>query len=308
MSNTDQNNDTTDNTEPLPAETEARARELGWVPEGEWKGAPPKNGFLDPAEFVRRGEKIMPIVRAEARKWEAEAAKLRSELEATRSEHRDTIKRIERMSNAALENQRTQIEARYAERKEAAVEVGDKAAYNQAVKDEKEAVGKLDERLADKDEAKVKAVEQAMQLPKEVADTIAAWNADNGWYGQDSEMTAVAQNHHAKLLKDKPGLKLRENLDAVSEYVKKRYPEKFEASDDDDEDRPRRGSSVESGNRLNGGGRTQTLFSKLPAEAKAQCDRFIKDEGFFLDKGETAEKHLGAARERYAKQYLGDDK
>lgn len=306
MSDEQNTNTPADTPEQDSPEVVTRARELGWVPETEWKGTPPKNGFLDPAEFVRRGEKIMPIVRAENRKLQERLDRLESERQTERQEHRDTVKRIERMSSVALENQRTQIESRYAERKEAAVEVGDKVAYNQAVKDEKEAVGKLDDRLAEKpDDKDTKG--KTPELPKEISDTINSWNADNSWYGTDGEMTAVAQNHHAKMLKEKPGLTLRQNLDAVTEYVKKRYPEKFGDGDEGDEDRPaRRGSAVEGGGRLNGGGVSRSLYSKLPAEAKGICDKFIKEDGLFLNRGETVEKNIAQARERYAAQYLGD--
>jgi hypothetical protein len=47
-------------------------------------------------------------------------------------------------------------------------------------------------------------------------------------------------------------------------------------------------------------------FARLPKEAQIQADKFIKEDGLFLEKGETVEKDLAKARERYAKQYLED--
>jgi hypothetical protein len=119
-------------------------------------------------------------------------------------------------------------------------------------------------------------------------------------------MQMVANAHHGKLLKDKPGLTLAENLEETRKYVAKRYPEKFKADDDDeqgDDDKPARGSRVEGGSRV-AGGSSGSAYSKLPADAKAQADKFIKEDGLFLEKGETADKDLSKARERYAKQYL----
>ncbi|HDA7234988.1 TPA: hypothetical protein O5T43_002567 [Staphylococcus aureus] len=52
------------------------------------------------------------------------------------------------------------------------------------------------------------------------------------------------------------------------------------------------------------GGSGGSKFSKLPADAKAQADKFIKEDGLFLEKGETVEKNLSQARERYAAAYL----
>jgi hypothetical protein len=55
------------------------------------------------------------------------------------------------------------------------------------------------------------------------------------------------------------------------------------------------------------GGGSGSKFSKLPADAKTQCDKFIKEDGLFLEKGETAEKDLAKARERYATAYLENE-
>lgn len=288
-------------------ETIALAREMGWKPEDEWKGDPPKGGFSSATEFVRRGEKILPIVNARARKAEAEAAELRNEIRAMRDEHRDTIKRIEKMSSVALEHQKQQIVAQYEARKEAAVEVGDKDAYRKASSDEREALKAIDDRMEETGDDKGKEKEPAKELPKAVKETIDEWITVNSWFNADEEMQAVANARHMKLLRDRPGLPLKENLEEVAAYVKKRFPDKFGDDEEEEETPRRRGSPVEGGSRLNGAGGGGTRFSKMPADARAMCDKFIKEDGLFLQKGETAEKDLSKARERYAKQYFGDD-
>lgn len=286
-----------------------QAKEMGWVEPKDWKGAEPKNGFVTPQEYIRRGEKIMPIVRAENKKLKDEVASLRAERETDRTEHRQTIARIERMSTLALDQQRTQIEEKYQARKEAAVEVGDKVAYQAAVKDEKEATKALDERL--KEAEPEKKADGKPGLPKDITDTIDSWRADNKWFTDDptDEMTAAATAIHMRLQKEKKGLTLKENLEEVTARIRKRFPEQFGAEEEitDDDAKPPRGSRVEGGSRSGGGG-SASLWSKLPADAKTQADKFIKEDGLFLNKGETAEKNLSAARERYATQYLENDK
>jgi hypothetical protein len=120
-------------------------------------------------------------------------------------------------------------------------------------------------------------------------------------------MQAVANAHHGKLLKDKPGMTLEENLEETRKYVAKRYPEKFgkqeDVDDEGEDDKPARGSRVEGGSRVPGGG-SRSKYSQLPADAKTQCDKFIKEDGLFLEKGEDPAKDLAKARERYATQYL----
>jgi len=280
-----------------------RAKDMGWVAPEDWKGAPPKSGFLDPREFVRRGEKIMPIVRAEAKKWQSEAEGLKRELQAARDEHRDTVKRIERMSMVALEQQRSQIEASYAAKIDMAAATGDTDGVRQARKEEKEALAALDKRLEEPEEDK-KAREKKAETT--VPADVQKWLEANPWYESDDELKAVATARHVKLLKEKPGLSLADNLEEVRKYVAKRYPEHFEAAQDEDDDEPKRGSRVEGGSRIAGGG-GRSLYSKLPAEAKAAADKFI-EQGLFLEKGETIEKDKAKARERYAAQYLENDK
>jgi hypothetical protein len=292
--------------EEVSPEVVKQARDMGWVPETEWKGAPPKNGFLDPAEYVRRGEKIMPIINARARKAEEKADRLERELQAQREEHRETVRRIERMTTVALEQQRAQIEAKYSDRIDQAAATGDTDAVRQARKEEKEALAALDKRLEEPEEEKKARETKAQKVPADVE----AWIEANPWYESDEELKAVATAIHVKLLKEKPGMSLADNLAEVRKRVAKRYPEQFEAAveaaEEDDEPK-RRGSPVEGGSRLQGGA-ARSGYSKLPAEAKAACDRFIKENGLFLQKGETADKDMTKARERYAAEYFGDQK
>jgi hypothetical protein len=297
-----------DTPEQDPPEAVQLAREMGWKPESEWTGNPPKGGFVSASEYLRRGEKILPIVNARARKAEEEVQKLRRELEEERNDRRETIKRLDRMSTVALENQRAQLEARYAALKEAAVEIGDKAAYRQAESDEKKALKDIDDRLKDEEDDPKREPEKKA-LPKQVQEVVDAWLEDNEWFNKEPELNAVANAIHIKLIREKPGLSLAENLAEVTKRVKKRFPEMFgEAEDEEEEEMPRRGSRVEGGTRINNGAGGRSLYAKLPAEAKAAADRFIKDDGLFLEKGETVEKNLSQARERYAKQYFGDEK
>lgn len=309
MTDTTQGDQVQQEAEADDPETVALATEMGWKDPSQWKGDPPKGGHLTATEFVRRGEKILPIVNARARKAEERAAKLEQELDNMRSEHRDTVKRIERMSTAAIEQTRLRTIAEYTAKKEAAVEVGDKEAYRQADKDEREAIKAMDDRLKENDKKDDDKPEKR-ELPREVKAIIDDWISDNQWFNTNKRMNSYANTIHMELQEDKPGLSLRENLAEVRKEVIRRFPEAFGAKDDEEEedDPPRRrGSPVEGGSRLGGAG-GGSKFSKLPAEAKAACDKFIKEDRLFLEPGETPEKNLNQARERYATQYLEDSK
>lgn len=289
-----------------------QARDMGWVPPDSWKGAPPKSGFLTPQEYIRRGEKIMPIVRAENKKLKDELAAERAQRESDRAEHNKTISRIERMSTLALDQQRQQIESKYADRIERAAEVGDKDAVRQARKEEKEALAAIDEKLKEPEPDKTKENGKGAGLPKQVQEIVDGWKADNPWYSDDDpsdEMTAYATAVHMKLQKEKKGLSLKENLEEVTARVRKRFPEHFgggeDAGDDDevDEKPALRGSRVEGGSRMNGGGGARSGWSKVPAEARTAAEN-AGHLAWFLKDGETMEKNASQARERWAAKYF----
>jgi hypothetical protein len=299
--------DTIDNEDDSP-EVIAEAKSLGWKSPDEWKGEPPKNGFVKAKEYVERGKHVLPIVRSQLEKSEREREALEVRLAKLESETTDKISRMDRMSKVALQRQRESIERQYEAAKEAAIEVGDKDAYRQADKASKEALKEFDEAAEDKVVTTKKDLDEpAKDLPADVKKTISAWTKDNTWYDDDEDLRVIATNYHGKLLKDKPHLTLERNLEEVSKYINDKYRKKVEAAEEEDEEedeRPRR-SRVESGSR-GGGSAGGSSFSKLPVDARKQADRFIKEEGLFLEKGETAETHLNKARERYAAQYLED--
>jgi hypothetical protein len=288
-----------------------RARDMGWVPPDEWRGDPPKGGFRTPEEFVQRGEEVLPIVKSQLRTAEDRAAKLEQDLAKERKESGEKFAKLEKMGKVALDRQRAQLVAEFEAKKEALIETGDVKGYRELNKEQTAALADFDKTAApdepeDKgDKGKTKDKDDDA-LPESMKQTIKAWVDERAWFTSDKEMHNSANAEHERLLKAKPGLSLAENLAAVDAYVRKRYPEKFaDAQDDadDDSDEPARVSRVEGGSRINGAG-GKSAWSKLPAEAKAQADKFIKDDKLFLEKGETVEKNLAQARERYAAQYL----
>lgn len=289
-----------------PADDIDKAKSIGWKDPAEWKGNPPKNGFVKASEYLKRAETVIPIMKAQSAKVEAELATAKKELEDFKTTTAKTIERMSSMTKVALDRQRTQLEDKYSDAIDAATEVGDKAAVRKLRADERKDLKEFDE-AAEESRPDPKELEKATEkvnaaLPKDVQATISEWIAINPWYEADEEMQALANARHGKLLKDKPGMTLADNLEETRKYVATKFPEKFGEVEDDDE-KPARGSRVEGGSRMAGGG-GGSKFSKLPADAKTQADKFIKEDGLFLEKGETADKDLAKARERYAAAYL----
>jgi hypothetical protein len=291
-----------------PDEVE-KAKGMGWKAPAEWKGPAPKGKFLKAKEYLERAETVIPIMRSENKRLKDDLAESRAELKTFKEETNKTVAKMAQMSKVALDRQRTQLEDKYSAAIDAATEVGDKDQVRKLRDAERKDLKEFDAKVEEATEVKADNTEKAKEtvnaaLPKEVQETIGGWIGENPWYSSDAEMQMVANNFHGKLLKDKPGLTLAENLDETRKYVAKRYPEKFGAQDDEGtDDPPPRGSRVEGGSRL-AGGSSGSKFSKLPADAKAQCDKFIKEDGLFLEKGESADKDMNKARERYAAEFL----
>ena len=307
----DATQDTTANTE---AQTEGeradpaierRARDLGWVPEAEWHGDPPKGGFRSAEEFIKRGEEVLPIVN---KRLERELRQEREARERDKKDFADRVERLDKMSRMALQQQRSKIVEEFEAKQDVAAESGDVERVRALRKEQRETLAEFDKNAADDEPPKKKDDDK---LPSHIKTAVQDWVAENSWFTSDDEMNAVANRHHERLLKEQPGLSITENLAKVREYVARRYPEKFgksnDAEDEADTTARRNGSRVEGGARIAGGG-GGSLWAKLPADAKAQADKFIKEDGLFLEKGETAEKNMTQARERYAREYLGESK
>jgi hypothetical protein len=286
-------------------ETVRLAKDMGWKDPADWQGEPPKNGFVSASEYIRRSEKILPIVNARARNAEERAQKLEAKLEQMERDHRDNLRRIERMSTVTLERQREQIEAQYAARIEAAAEVGDKDAVRQARTDEKAALKAIDDRLEPTEDEKKATKAEQQKLPAHVQETINGWMGENAWFKPDSddEMSIVATRKHLAIQKEKPGLSLAENLAEVSKYIRKRYPEAFSVDDDEEDPAPRRGSRVEGSTRAGAG--SGSMWARVPADAKGAATAYLE---YFLKPGETMEKNAAQARERWATKYFEGDK
>ena len=263
---------------------DTKARDMGWTPKDDFKGDPAN--WRTAEDFVKRGEEFLPFIKKDRDKAQAEVKALKADV----AKNAANFKKLEKMNQVALDNQRDQLTAQFSAQKRSAVEMGDTEAFDKIEKAENEALVKLDKKT------QPDAAKPIDELPPAVRTTVDAWITDNRWFESDDEMRALAAAHHGKLQNDKPGLTLAENLDETREYVKKRFPEKFSVST-----KPSRGSPVEGGART--GGKSNGLWGKLPKDAKAQATRMIKD-GQFIRPGESAEKDIAKAQQRYAESYF----
>lgn len=220
---------------------EERARLQGWRPKDEYKGD--ESRWVDAETFIARGEDQVPILKERFHKLEADYLEQKKTLEALAKHHKETAEREYKRALADLKKQKAE-----------AVANGDSDAFIKIEEDE--------ERLRSEKEAKKEESAPA------VHPDWSGWVADNTWYTSDKEAKEFADFISAKVGQENPHLVGRAFFDAVKDRVKKAMPQKFE--------NPRRKDPphVEG----DGGGRRtgKKGYTDLPPEAKAACDKFVK--------------------------------
>lgn len=232
---------------------EAEAREIGWVPEAEFKG--PKEKWKPAQQFVEDGEKILPIVRSQLKRAQEELAK--KDVEFTKR-----LERMERMSNTSMERLKAQHKAeldRIQTEKLAAVEAGDTAEYKRLDKQEKQ----LSEVKFDEPEA-ADADPQTVQTE---------WVEKNAWYVTDFDKADEATRYSQWLAQKNPKITLKDNLEQTEAHMRKKYPELFGGTK-----KPAANghAAVDPGGDFPGAGRKEGPGAKLPPEARAQAEKDVK--------------------------------
>jgi hypothetical protein len=228
---------------------ETEAREGGWRPQEEWTGKPDK--WKDAKTWVENSD-LPTRIRNE----------VKAELEAVYEGRFANLEKMSRHSQKIISDGYEAQIAGLKEKKVAAVKAGDVAA-----------VEKIDQAI---DQTK-EAAKEGGESPIE-ADVNKAFQKKNPWYGDDDELTAMAivqsnaivQAYGLKHGKPMPNADM---LEAVERKVKAspEYKAKFgdkaanaHAAVDGGSDDPAPGP------------RTDSLFGKLPPEAKKQCASDVK--------------------------------
>lgn len=220
---------------------EAEARKEGWVPKDDWeaKGKDPSL-HKSAEEFVKAGERIVPILKSRLTKLEKKYEAL---AESNTRERKATL--------TAMQDQEAAFQARLKEALKDAVTKGDG--------------GKVVEIQDKLDASKEKTAEIKAELkakPENKDDpAFVSFLEDNSWYSTDQDMAAEADAIGARLYRANPQRPLEEIFDEVARKVKKLNPEKF----------GRKPASPDSPNRGGDGGGSKS--KAVPKDVKEQFER-----------------------------------
>jgi hypothetical protein len=240
----------------------------GWTDKEHWKGSPEE--WVDADVFVKRGDEWLGNVRKqnEALKRDLDLTKtqMRELREAT-----EEFKKFQRDSyNKKVADLNTRMQEIKAERAKA-ISDGDGTKVND-----------LDDALeAAKEEVReAKVASDATDKPtktqpapsSEITPELETWMGNNKWFGSDRRLTAIANGVGESLRLEFPTLRGQDFLDKLDEVLQEEMPSKFGIGK-----KPRNVPSVEGGGgRQPRGARDAKSYENLPSDAKAACDRFVK--------------------------------
>lgn len=232
-------------------QTEAKARQMGWVPLEKFKGDPAK---WRPAEdYIARGEEVLPILKHNNRQLLDKLTGLEATVESLKAAKAEADESMEALRKYHEETAQRE--------------------YDRAMRDLKaakiDAIREGDHERAAQLEGQIDTLKEPAKLPEPKRTTqtttpqenpvVTQWLADNAEMMADKEKKAYAMGMVSYLRAMGDTRQDRAFLDEVSDMVKQKYAE------------PAPRQKVEGGGtRPRSGVKT---YADLPADAKAACDK-----------------------------------
>ena len=256
------------------------ARIFGWVPREEFRGSDEE--WVDADVFVTRGKEINPILRKNNETLMKKLDEKTKEIDSIKA----SVEEFKKFQKESNDRKVVELEVQIAElktRKREAIAEGNG-----------DLVVDIDDQLDEIKEAQREAKEEAKKKPEPetspqnttVPDdpALQSWLGRNTWFGEDTEMTDVANGLGASVRRQFPHLSGQAFLDKLDDKIIEYFPHKVLGN-------KARGSAVDSsGNVRNNSGSGKKSYDNLPADAKAACDRFIKN-GWIKSKQEYVENY-----------------
>lgn len=257
------------------------ARMFGWVPREEFRGS--DDEWVDADVFVKRGKEINPILRKNNETLMKKLDEKSKEIDSIKA----SVEEFKQFQKESFERKAVEYQVQIAElkaKKKEAIAEGN----GDLVVDIDDQIDEIKEAQREaKDAAKEKEVaEAAAKQNASVPDdpSLQEWLGKNTWFGQDSEMTDVANGLGASVRRQFPHLSGQEFLTKLDEKIAEYFPEKILG-------KKAKGNAVDSSGDVRGGSSSgKKSYDNLPSDAKQACDRFIKN-GWIKSKQEYVDNY-----------------
>lgn len=247
---------------------ESKAKEMGWVPQDQWKGDPEK--WTDAQEYVERGEQVLPILRANNRRLNDDILTLRTQNDTLQQQLEATRKIVQGLEGKFHESLQRQLKEQRAELR---------ASLKEAVED-RDVDREMDirEQLDQLSEAEKKSKEtpdkkdsptSADKKPSPKIDAqFEAWRQENPWFDGSSAEDRKKTKAVVRAAED-----LRDEGDTSTgiEFYNKALARVEEKSES------RTHSKVDNGNSRSSSSPGSKSFASLPQEAKDACMADMED-------------------------------
>ena len=273
---------------------EARARSMGWKPRDEFNGE--QTRWVDAQQFVENGERILPIMRIQNQKLEAQIAKQQAELQAMRNNFQASQEAIAQLKQVHEEATRIAVERAKAELKTQLREARSEGDIDaeMAIREQMDDLTAQERAAAAQRQATPPPAQQPAE--QQLHPDWAAWQAENKWFGTDERKTLRAMGIAQELRSDPDldHLQGREFFDKVLDVMNERYggtPTGKVGST-----RPSAAAQASGA----GGAPRGKSYADMPSEAREACDR----QGRRLIGEGRAFKDASAWRSYYAKLYF----
>ena len=283
---TEENKQPEQNTEPeapaqIDPQTEKEARLFGWVPKEEFRGS--ESDWVDADVFVKRGKEINPILRKNNELLMKKLDEKAKEIDSIKA----SVEEFKKFQKESFERKSAEYEVQIAQlktQKREAIAAGDG-----------DKVVDIDDQIDSLKEAQREAKQEANKKPEEPPKTEAqvsvpddpelqSWLTKNTWFGNDIEMTELANTLGSSVRKQFPHLTSRAFLDKLDDKIREYMPNKFLGN-------KAKGSAVDSSGSVRGSGSSgKKTYDNLPDDAKQACDRFIKN-GWIKSKQEYVDSY-----------------
>ncbi len=258
-------------------EVEARAREMGWKPKEEFELDPAR--WVDAETYVKRGEDVLPLLRANNRKLSEDVVSLRMQLK----ENQQAIQDLKDFNTDIAKNNAKAREAKLLDSIKEAKTSGDVDTEVQLTSQLTDLKAEI--KIAEATKPAAKATEQPAVTPEQKQ-----WLADNPWFGSDKRKTGYAFGIAEELRAQGIVAGTSEFYKAMDREMDKQFNQNT---------RRREPSKVEDANGAGGASNgSAKSYADLPQDAKDSCERLAPK---FVGK---SFKDIAAWRTHYVSKYF----
>jgi hypothetical protein len=245
-------------------DTEAQAREIGWLPQEEFKG--PAEKWKPADAYLRDGETFIPYLRADRKRLLGTNRELNSRVSALEAGLRASNALVEELHNGATAEEKAELEGQIKTLRRQLAEARQGGDIEAEIAIEEQ----LDAAKAKVTEVEEKAKEKkpAVVAPPGPDPHMQKFMRENEWFGKDEFKTAAAVSFIPILQKDPNYASWTpdERYVRLAQEIDKRFGGRTEETRQPI-------SKTEGGSRGPSGTTRGRNYDSLPAEAKAICDR-----------------------------------